>query len=105
MDKVVASAREAVADIRDGATILIGGFGVVQGWPTSLLLALRDHGARNLTLVANTPGVGPTSPQILAEAGLVGKLIASYAMYPKQRTPMEAGIRAGRIELELVPQG
>jgi len=105
MDKVVASAREAVADVRDGATILIGGFGVVQGWPTSLLEALRDHGARELTLIANTPGVGPTSPQILAEAGLVGKLIASYALYPKQRTPMEAGIRSGRITLELVPQG
>ena len=77
MDKLVASARDAVTCIRDGATVLIGGFGVVQGWPTSLLVALRDHGARNLTLVANTPGVGPTSPQILAEAGLVGKLIAS----------------------------
>jgi 3-oxoacid CoA-transferase len=105
MDKVARSAREAVADVRDGATILIGGFGVVQGWPTSLLRALRDHGARDLTLVANTPGVGPTSPQILAEAGLVGRLIASYAMYPTQRTPMEAGIREGRITLELVPQG
>jgi 3-oxoacid CoA-transferase len=105
MDKVAASAREAVASVRDGATILIGGFGVVQGWPASLLEALRDHGARNLTLVANTPGVGPTSPQILAEAGLVGKLVASYALYPKQRTPMEAGIREGRIALELVPQG
>ena len=105
MDKRVASAREAVACIRDGAIVLVGGFGVVQGWPTSLLTALRDHGARELTLVANTPGVGPTSPQILAEAGLVGKLIASYAIYPTQRTPMADGIRAGRIALELVPQG
>src|SRR5262245_52304934 len=99
MNKLVASAREAVADVRDGATILVGGFGVVQGWPTSLLEALRDRGARNLTLIANTPGVGPTSPQILAEAGLIGKLVASYAIYPKQRTPMEAGIREGRIVL------
>src|SRR5262245_12597679 len=105
MDKVVASARGAVADIRDGATILIGGFGVVQGWPTSLLEALRDHGAGDLTLVANTPGVGPTSPQLLAEAGLVRKLVASYALYPKQRTPMDAAIRSGRVALELVPQG
>lgn len=102
---MVASARQAVADVPDGATILIGGFGVVQGWPTSLLEALRDHGARDLTLIANTPGVGPTSPQLLAEAGLVRKLVASYAVYPKQRTPMDAGIRAGRIALELVPQG
>jgi 3-oxoacid CoA-transferase len=105
MNKLVASARDAVGDVHDGATVLVGGFGVLQGWPTSLLEALREHGARNLTLVANTPGVGPTSPQILAEAGLVGKLVASYALYPKQRTPMEAGIREGRIALELVPQG
>ncbi len=105
MNKVVATARQAVADVRDGASVLIGGFGVVQGWPTSLLEALRDHGAGNLTLIANTPGVGPTSPQLLAEAGLVRKLVASYAVYPKQRTPMDAAIRAGRVELELVPQG
>ena len=105
MDKVVANAREAVADVPDGATLLLGGFGVVQSWPTTLIQALREHGARDLTLVCNTPGVGPTSPQILAEAGLVRKLIASYAMYPKQQTPMAAGIRSGSIELELVPQG
>ena len=105
MNKVVASAREAVADIPDGATLLIGGFGVVQSWPTSLLEALRQHGARALTLVSNTPGVGPTSPQVLAEAGQVRKLIASYALYPKQRTPMDAGIRSGSIALELIPQG
>ncbi len=105
MDKVVASAREAVADVPDGATILIGGFGVVQSWPTTLLQALYEHGARGLTLVCNTPGVGPTSPQLLAESGLVRKLVASYAMYPKQQTSMAAGIRSGSIELELVPQG
>ena len=99
MDKVVANAREAVADVPDGATLLLGGFGVVQSWPTTLIQALCEHGARDLTLVCNTPGVGPTSPQVLAEAGLVRKLIASYAMYPKQQTPMAAGIRSGSIEL------
>jgi acyl CoA:acetate/3-ketoacid CoA transferase alpha subunit len=95
VDKVVGSAREAVADIPDGATLLIGGFGVVQSWPTSLLEALRQHGARALTLVANTPGVGPTSPQVLAEAGQVRKLIASYAVYPKQRTRWTPGSDRG----------
>jgi len=105
VNKVVASAREAVADIPDGATLLIGGFGVVQSWPTSLLEALRQHGARALPVVSNTPRVGPTSPQVLAEAGQVRKLIASYALYPKQRTPMDAGIRSGSITLELIPQG
>src|SRR5215468_5062295 len=105
MDKVVASAAAAVEDVRDGATLLFGGFGVVQGWPNSVLLALRQRGPRDLTLVFNTPGVGPLSAQILAEAGLVRKIIASFAAYPTRRTPIEDQIQAGRIELELVPQG
>jgi 3-oxoacid CoA-transferase len=105
MDKVVASAAAAVADVPDGATLLFGGFGVVQGWPNSVLLALRERGPCDLTLVFNTPGVGPLSAQILAEAGLVRKIIASFAAYPTRRTPVEEQIRAGRIELELVPQG
>jgi len=58
MDKVARSAAAAVADVPHGATLLFGGFGVVQGWPNSLLLALRDHGARDLTVIFNTPGVG-----------------------------------------------
>ncbi|HJQ84102.1 MAG TPA: 3-oxoacid CoA-transferase subunit A [Candidatus Binatia bacterium] len=105
MDKVVASAAAAVADVADGATLLFGGFGVVQGWPNSLLLALRAHGARDLTLVFNTPGVGPLSAQMLAEAGLVRKIVASFAAYPTRRTPIEDQIREGKIALELVPQG
>jgi 3-oxoacid CoA-transferase len=105
MEKLAASAREAVADVADGATVLIGGFGVIQGWPASLLRALRERGSRDLTLVCNTPGVGPTSPQQLAENGQVVKLVASYAAYPTQRTPMEEAIRRGEIELEMVPQG
>jgi 3-oxoacid CoA-transferase len=105
MDKLVASAREAVADVGDGATVLIGGFGVIQGWPASLLRALRERGSRGLTIVCNTPGVGPTSPQQLAENGQIRKLVASYAAYPTQRTPIEAAIRRGEIEHEMVPQG
>jgi 3-oxoacid CoA-transferase len=105
MDKVVRSAADAVADLPDGASLLFGGFGVVQGWPNSLLLALRDHGARDLTLIFNTPGVGPLSAQLLAEAGLVRKVIASFAAYPTRATAVEEQIRSGRIELELVPQG
>ena len=105
MDKVVPSAAAAVADIPDGASLLFGGFGVVQGWPNSLLLALRDHGARDLTLIFNTPGVGPLSAQMLAEAGLVRKVIASFAAYPTRSTPLEEQIRAGKVGLELVPQG
>jgi 3-oxoacid CoA-transferase A subunit len=105
MDKVLPSAAAAVADVPDGASILFGGFGVVQAWPNSLLLALRDRGARGLTLIFNTPGVGPLSAQILVEAGLVRKVIASFASYPTRTTPLEERIRAGAVELELVPQG
>jgi 3-oxoacid CoA-transferase len=105
MDKVVASAAAAVADVPDGASILCGGFGVIQNSPASLLIALRDHGCRALTFICNTPGVGPTSPQILAEAGQVRKLIATYAIYPSQKTAMGEAIKAGTIALELVPQG
>src|SRR5438094_424443 len=105
MDKVARSAAAAVADVPHGATLLFGGFGVVQGWPNSLLLALRDHGARDLTVIFNTPGVGPLSAQLLAEAGLIRKVIASFAAYPTRPTPIEEQIKAGKIELELVPQG
>ncbi|HLY37566.1 MAG TPA: 3-oxoacid CoA-transferase subunit A [Candidatus Binatia bacterium] len=105
MDKVVASAAAAVADVADGATLLFGGFGVVQGWPNSILMALRDRGATDLTLVFNTPGVGPLSAQILAEAGLVRRIVASFAAYPTRRTAIEDQIQVGRIALELVPQG
>src|SRR5438093_49525 len=105
MDKVAESAAVAVADVPDGASLLFGGFGVVQGWPNSLLLALRDHGARDLIVIFNTPGVGPLSAQLLAEAGLIRKVIASFAAYPTRPTPIEEQIKAGRIELELLPQG
>src|SRR5690349_16230936 len=105
MIKPVVSAKDAIAEIPDGASILIGGFGVIQGWPISLLLALRAGGAKDLTLICNSPGLGPMSPQILAESGQVRKLIATYAAYPTLRTPVESLLKEGRIELELVPQG
>src|SRR2546429_8876129 len=104
MDKVAESAAVAVADVPDGASLLFGGFGVVQGWPNSLLLALRDHGARDLIVIFNTPGVGPLSAQLLADAGLIRKAIASFAAYPTRPTPMEEPSKAGRAGLELVPQ-
>src|SRR5262245_52744453 len=105
MQKPILSAADAVADIADGATVMIGGFGVIQGWPASLVRALRARGSRRLTLICNTPGVGPTSPQQLAENGQISHLIASFAAYPTQPTAIAAGIRAGTITHELVPQG
>src|SRR5215831_6852925 len=105
MRKPLLTAAQAVADIPDGATILIGGFGVIQGWPASLIGALRDAGSRALTIIANTPGVGPTSPQILADGRQIRKLVASFAAYPTRPTLIEEQIKSGDIALELVPQG
>jgi acyl CoA:acetate/3-ketoacid CoA transferase len=99
--KSVQGAAAAGADIGDGAVVMIGGFGVIQGGPATLIRALRDRGSRGLTIICNTPGVGPTSPQQLAENGQIAKLIASYAAYPSQPTPIEAGIKAGAIDFEL----
>ena len=68
MDKVVASPEQAVADIPDGATVAIAGFGVAHRFATSLICALRDRGTRNLTLVCNSLGdAAATRGQILAE--------------------------------------
>lgn len=59
IDKVVSDAATAVADIDTGARVLIGGFGVIQGWPTSLLTALRQRGSSALTVILNSPWCGP----------------------------------------------
>src|SRR6185503_1081833 len=98
VDKVAESAAAAVADIPDGASILLGGFGVIQGWPISLITALHQRGVRDLTVICNTPGVGPTSPQLLAVKGQISRLIASYAAYPTRPTPVEAAIKTGEIQ-------
>ena len=105
MNKIVESPALAVEGIEDGATVLIGGFGVLQGWPSSAIQALRDRGTRKLTLIANTPGFGPSSPQILFENGQVAKLVASFGGFPYRLTPAEEMIGRGEVEFELVPQG
>ncbi|HZR81076.1 MAG TPA: 3-oxoacid CoA-transferase subunit B [Candidatus Binatia bacterium] len=104
-DKLLANGDEAVAGLEDGATVLVGGFGVIQGWPSTLIGAVQRSGRRDLTIVCNSPGVGPTSLQVLAQSRQIRKLVASFAAYPTRPTPIEAGIRSGAIELELVPQG
>ena len=103
MDKVVASAHEAVADIPDGATVLIGGFGPA-GQPIELIDALRRHGARDLTVVNNNAGNGDTGLAALLATGSVRKIICSF---PRQTDSwvFDDLYRSGKIELELVPQG
>ena len=102
--KVVQSFQEAVVDVRDGATIMFGGFIGKPGSPTNLILALRDQGAKNLTTVSNRCAAMDLDP--LFEARQVKKAIAS-APVPGSRTPspFEEQYLAGEVELEIVPQG
>jgi 3-oxoacid CoA-transferase len=101
--KIVESPNAALADVPRGASVFVGGFSVVHGWPSSLLLALRDRGVGDLTLICNSPGFGPLSPQVLGERNQVKKLVASFAGYPYRVTPLADAI--GRGQVELVPQG
>jgi 3-oxoacid CoA-transferase len=105
MQKPSFSATAAVADIPDGASILVGGFGVLQGWPHELFFALRERGTKDLTLICNSPGFGPYSPQILAENRQIKKLIASFGGYSYRTTPLSEQIGRGEVEFEMVPQG
>lgn len=97
------SALEAVADTRDGATVLIGGFGPA-GEPVQLVEALLDSGAKELTVVSNNAGAGENGIAALIREGRVAKIVCSYPRQVDSRHFDEA-YRAGRIELDLVPQG
>jgi 3-oxoadipate CoA-transferase alpha subunit len=103
IDKIVASAAEAVADVPDGATVMIGGFGTA-GLPDALTDALIAQGARELTIVNNNAGNGDAGLAALIGAGRVRKIICSF---PRQSDSwhFDRAWREGRIELELVPQG
>jgi 3-oxoadipate CoA-transferase alpha subunit len=103
VSKVVASPKVAVADIQDGATIMVGGFGMA-GMPTALVDALIGQGARDLTIVSNNAGNGRTGLAALLKAGRVRKIICSF---PRQADSyvFDALYRAEEIELEVVPQG
>jgi 3-oxoacid CoA-transferase len=106
MDKVITTPQDAIADIPDGATIAIAGFSVGHRFATSLILALRDKGTKNLCLVCNSLGdPGAQRGQILAENKQVKKLIAAFSVRPGTPTASEEQIVAGEMEVELVPQG
>jgi 3-oxoadipate CoA-transferase alpha subunit len=103
IDKIVASPAEALADVKDGATVMVGGFGTA-GLPNELVHALIDQGAKELTIVNNNAGNGDTGLAALLAAGRVRKIICSF---PRQADSwhFDKLYREGRIELELVPQG
>jgi 3-oxoadipate CoA-transferase, alpha subunit len=103
VSKVVESAAAAVDGIEDGATIMIGGFGLA-GLPAALVDAVIDQGARGLTIVCNNAGNGDTGLAALLKTKRVRKIICSY---PRQADSyvFDELYRAGEIELEVVPQG
>jgi 3-oxoadipate CoA-transferase alpha subunit len=103
IDKRVASAHAAVADIFDGAAVMIGGFGEA-GSPIELIHALIDQGAKDLTVISNNTGTGLVGLAALLRARRVRKVICSF---PKTAgsTVFPDLYRAGKVELELVPQG
>jgi 3-oxoadipate CoA-transferase, alpha subunit len=103
INKIVQSMADAMADIGDGAVVLLGGFGSI-GQPNALIDGLIEHGAKDLTVVSNNAGVGRIGLARLLELGRVRKIICSY---PRTVDPVvfEGLYRAGKIELEIVPQG
>ncbi len=103
IDKQFSTLAEAVADVPDGATVMVGGFGTA-GLPDELVQALIDQGARGLTIVNNNAGNGDTGLAALIAARRVQKVICSF---PRQADShhFDALYRSGEIELELVPQG
>jgi 3-oxoadipate CoA-transferase alpha subunit len=103
VSKILPSAEAAVADIHDGAAVMIGGFGSA-GQPRELLEALIAQGAKDLTVINNNAGNGETGLAALLKAHRVRKIICSF---PRQTDShvFDALYRAGEIELEVVPQG
>jgi len=101
MDKVVPSADEVVAQIPDGATLMVGGFGLC-GVPQDLIQALHRRGTRHLTIISNNAGVDQFGLGILLHSRQIKKMISSYV---GENREFERQFLAGELELELVPQG
>lgn len=103
IDKTFETARQALEGVQDGATVLIGGFGMA-GMPVELIDALIDQGAKELTVVSNNAGNGTSGLAALLAAGRVRKMVCSF---PRQSDSFvfDELYRAKKIELELVPQG
>ena len=101
--RIAATAAEAVENIRDGATVMIGGFGNA-GQPMELIDALLAHGATDLTVVNNNAGQADVGLALLIKERRVKKVICSFPRQPDS-WHFDAAYRAGEIELELVPQG
>lgn len=105
IDKRVASAAEALCDVKDGSTVFISGFGGA-GFPNVLIRALREQGAKGLTLVVNSATHRYSLTHELIDNGQVAKVICSAARGAgKELSPFEKLLKAGKIALECLPQG
>jgi 3-oxoadipate CoA-transferase, alpha subunit len=103
INKIAASVAEALAGVKDGSTVLIGGFGTA-GIPNELINGLIEQGAKDLTVVNNNAGNGETGLAALLKTGRVRKIVCSF---PRQADSQifDGLYRSGKLELELVPQG
>jgi 3-oxoacid CoA-transferase subunit A len=101
LNKVVRNAHEAVADIQDGATVMVGGFGLC-GVPEDLIGALRERGVRNLTIISNNAGIDGVGLGIVLQNRQIRKMISTYI---GENHTFEKMVLAGEVEVELVPQG
>ena len=101
MRKVIGGAREAVALIPDGASVMVGGFGLC-GIPENLIAALREHGTRDLTIISNNAGVDGFGLGVLLESRQVRKIVATYV---GENQEFERQCLSGELEVVLVPQG
>ncbi len=106
MNKIFPSPEAAVADIPDGATIAIASFGVGHSNPGSLVVALKEHGAGNLCIVGNSLGAGGEyRAEMLVENRQVTRLVLSFSARPGMPSIAEEQVAAGKVQLEMVPQG
>ncbi|GAB7541578.1 3-oxoacid CoA-transferase subunit A [Cupriavidus sp. 8B] len=103
VNKRIASCGEAIADLCDGATVMVGGFGSA-GLPDGLIAAVLAHGARDLTVISNNAGYDGEGVASLIEAGRMRKLVCSYPL-TAGATVFRDAYRRGEVELELVAQG
>src|SRR5262249_30586698 len=101
VNKVLRDAREAIADIKDGASIMMGGFGLC-GIPENLIAALREKGVKDLTIMSNNAGVDDFGIGVLLQTRQVRKMISTYVGENKL---FEELVLSGQLEIELVPQG
>jgi 3-oxoacid CoA-transferase subunit A len=101
MEKVFDSIQDAIRDIHDGATIIVGGFGL-SGIPENTIKALRDQGTKDLTVVSNNCGIDGWGLGLLLENKQIKKMVSSYV---GENKTFEAQYLSGELEVELVPQG